>query len=268
MRFLERFGHQVTLLPVDFSGSLTARDVEAALRPNTVLVSLIHAQNEVGTVLPLEEVGELCRDRNIPFHVDASQSFGKVPVSVGRLKADFLQLAAHKIYGPKGVGALYIRRGHTLEPLLHGGGHENGARSGTPSQSLAAGLGEACRLVGVHGLLTDAPAESLWQILSQELPDQVRRNGHPRHRVPNVVHATFKNRQGQTLLEQAQICASTGAACHSATGSPVLSAMGFTPEEAAGSVRLSFGRHTTIEEAQTAAHRLVQAARQNHLASL
>lgn len=266
MRFLERLGHQVTILPVDHTGSLRSADLEAALRPNTALVSLIHGQNEVGTVLALEEVGELCRSRGIPFHVDASQSFGKVPVSVKALKADFLQLAGHKIYAPKGIGALYIRRGQSLEPLLHGGGHESGVRSGTPSQALAAGLGEACRLVQERGLIPREPADRLWQLLHQELGENVRRNGHPERRLPNVVHVTFRNRSGQALLDQAHICASTGAACHSATSSPVLVAMGLSAAEAAGSVRLSSGRHTTMEEAESAALRLVQAARDSQLA--
>jgi cysteine desulfurase len=259
MRFLQRFGHQLTVLPVDATGSLEPSAVEAALRPNTALVSLIHGQNEVGTVLPLEEVGEICSARDIPYHVDASQSFGKVPVSVRRLKADFLQIAGHKIYAPKGVGALFIRKGRRLEPLLHGGGHEGGARSGTPAPGQIAGLGEACRLVLEHGLLSTAAADRLWEILSTELGDRVRRNGHPRHRLPNVVHLTFADRSGQELLDRARICASTGAACHSAVGSPVLAAMGFSPQEARGSVRLSCGRHTTTEEAERAAHRLVEA---------
>lgn len=262
LRFLQqRFGHQVTVLAVNSQGSLSAAEVEAAIQPNTALVSLIHAQNEVGTLLPLEEIGELCRARGVLFHVDAAQSYGKACVSVQALKADFLQIAGHKIYAPKGVGALYIRQGLQLEPLLHGAGHEGGSRSGTPAPALIAGLGEACRLVTELGLLSAAPADRIWEILSSELGDRVRRNGHPQNRVPNVLHLTFEDCSGQQLLDAAQICASTGAACHSALGSPVLTAMGFTPRQAAGSVRLSCGRLTTVEEAETAARRLVQAAR-------
>jgi cysteine desulfurase len=259
LRFLERLGHQVTLLEVDRRGRLTAEQVDQAIRPNTALVSLIHGQNEVGTLLPLEEVGQVCRARNVLFHVDAAQSYGKAPVSVNALKADFLQIAGHKIYAPKGVGALYIRCGRTLEPLLHGAGHESGARSGTPAPALIAGLGEACRLVDQHGLLSAEPADRLWEILSAQLGTRVRRNGHPEHRVPNVLHLTLEGFSGQELLDRARICASTGAACHSAAGSPVLSAMGFSPGEAAGSIRLSCGRQTTLEEAETAAYRLVEA---------
>lgn len=260
LRFLERLGHSLTVLEVDRTGSLSAAEVEAALRPNTALVSLIHSQNEVGTLLPLEEIGELCRDRGVLFHVDAAQSFGKVALSVDSLRADFLQLAGHKIYAPKGVGALYIRSGRRLEPLLHGAGHEGGARSGTPAPALIAGMGEACRLVEQHGLLDPEPAARLWQVLSQELGSRVRRNGHPQRRVPNVLHLTFEGCSGEQLLSQARICASTGAACHSALGSPVLTAMGFSPAEAAGSVRLSCGRPTTVAQAETAALRLARAA--------
>lgn len=262
LRFLERLGHQLTILEVDATGSVDPRKVQAALRPNTALVSLIHSQNEVGTLQPLEEIGQICRSRGVLFHVDAAQSFGKVPLTVQSLQADFLQLAGHKIYAPKGVGALYIRSGLRLEPLLHGGGHEGGARSGTPAPALIAGLGEAVRLVAEHGMIDSAATERLWQILSDELGSRVRRNGHPVRRVPNVLHVTFESLSGEQLLEEARICASTGAACHSALGSPVLTAMGFTPAQAAGSVRLSCGRPTTLAQAETAAQRLVQAARQ------
>lgn len=262
LRFLQRLGHQVTFLEVDRYGMVSASQVEAALRPETRLVSLIHAQNEVGSVLPLKEIGEVCRAQGVLFHVDAAQSFGKVDVSVEELKADFLQIAGHKIYAPKGIGALYVRQGRVLEPLLHGAGHEGGARSGTPAPAPIAGLGEACRLVLEHGLLPAAPAERLWEILSTGLGDRVRRNGHPTSRVPNVLHLTFAGCSGQALLDAARICASTGAACHCAVGSPVLAAMGFTPTEAAGSIRLSCARHTSLEEAETAARRLLEAARQ------
>lgn len=262
LRFLQRLGHQVTFLPVDRHGMVSPEQVANALRPDTALVSLIHAQNEVGTLLPLTEIGQLCRHKNVLFHVDAAQSFGKTKVSVSELQADFLQIAGHKIYAPKGIGALYIRKGRTLEPLLHGAGHEGGARSGTPAPASIAGLGEACRLVLEHGPLSSAPADRIWDILSKELGARARRNGHPTHRVPNVLHVTFEGCSGQELLNAARICASTGAACHSAVGSPVLNAMGFSPAEAAGSVRLSCARHTSVEEAETAARRLVQAARQ------
>ncbi|MCA9775395.1 MAG: cysteine desulfurase [Candidatus Eremiobacteraeota bacterium] len=262
LEFLQRLGHQVTLLPVDRTGRISPADLESALQDNTALVTLIHGQNEVGTVQPLAEIGSLLRRHPALFHVDASQSFGKVPVNVDTLGADFLNIAGHKIYGPKGVGALYVRDGLELEPLLHGGGHESGRRSGTPAPQLAAGLGEACALVNRLGLLSPNSAEALWSELSSGLGDDVKRNGDPSNRLPNVVHATFKGVSGRELLDAANISASTGAACHSASVSPVLSAMGFTAEEARGSVRLSTGRDTTTEVAVAAGKALVNAYRQ------
>lgn len=261
LTFLQKLGHQVTLVPVDRYGRIDPDTIREALQDNTVLVTLIHGQNEVGTVQPIAEVGALLAEREVLFHVDASQSFGKVPVDVEQLKADFLNIAGHKIYGPKGIGALYIREGVTLEPLLHGGGHENGFRSGTPAPPLIAGLGEACRLVAQQGLVPAEPSDRLWELISSQLGDEVRRNGHPFLRLPNVVHLTFKGGNGREILNRAKISASTGAACHSARVSPVLEALGFTPEEARASVRLSTGRSTDLDTVERAANALVQAYR-------
>lgn len=260
LKFLQKLGHQVTFIDVDHDGRIDPADVKKALRPNTALVTLIHGQNEVGTVQPLAEVGTVCADHSTLFHVDASQSFGKVAVDVSELQADFLNIAGHKIYGPKGVGALFIKEGHRLEPLLHGGGHEKGWRSGTPAPQLIAGLGKACQLVTSKGLLSSEGCEVLWREL-QQLGASVRRNGHAGERLPNVLHLTFQGVNGRELLNAAKISASTGAACHSATVSPVLSAMGFSAEEAAGSVRLSCGRASTPPLVTEAAQRLVQAYR-------
>ena len=259
LNFLKRLGHEVTFLPVDTTGRIDPQRLKEEIKENTILVTLIHGQNEVGTVQPLEEIGEICRESQVLFHVDASQSFGKVPFTVDSLKADFLNIAGHKIYGPKGVGALYVRQGRELEPLLHGGGHEAGLRSGTPAPQLIAGLGEACRLVTKLGSLSGQATEALWQALSQHLGDRVRRNGHPDYHLPNVLHVTFQGVNGRELLNLAHVSASTGAACHSAAVSPVLKAMGFSAEEAAGSVRLSCGRYTSVEDAQSAAKSLQQA---------
>lgn len=259
LRFLEKLGHQVTWLEVDRQGLVHPSQVDEAIRPNTALVTLIHGQNEIGTVQPLADVGRVCASRKVLFHVDASQSFGKVPVDVQELQCDFLNIAGHKAYGPKGVGALFIRKGRRLEPLLHGGGHERGLRSGTPAPQLIAGLGAACQLVRDRGLISEQPAQQLWEFLSSQLNERVRRNGHPEQRLPNVVHVTFEGVDGRRLLEEARISASTGAACHSATVSPVLKALGLTPEQAAGSVRLSLGRDTDLATARRAAEALVTA---------
>lgn len=262
LEFLKKLGHEVTFLPVDRHGLLEPRQVTEALRDNTVLVSLIHGQNEIGTVQPLAEIGKLLESHPAMFHVDASQSFGKVPVEVKELRADFLNIAGHKIYGPKGVGALYVREGRQLEPLLHGGGHEAGRRSGTPAPQLAVGLGEACALVGRLGLLSSRPADVLWDELSSQLQGRVVRNGHPQHRLPNVIHLTFQGVNGRDLLNLAHISASTGAACHSASVSPVLQALGFGQEQAGGSVRLSTGRDTDEHTARMAAQALATAYQQ------
>lgn len=264
LEFLQSRGHEVTLVPVDKTGRLNPADVRNSLRDDTVLVSLIQGQNEVGTVQPLEEIGAILEQHQAQFHVDASQSFGKIPVNVKRLRADFLNIAGHKIYGPKGVGALFVREGCSLEPLLHGGGHETGRRSGTPAPQLAVGIGEACRLVLQHGSISSDPAELLWSELSNSLGADVARNGHAEERLPNVLHLTFRGVEGRALLNAARICASTGAACHSAATSPVLAAMGLSLEDARGSVRLSTGRDTDLETARTAASRLVEAYK--HLA--
>jgi cysteine desulfurase len=262
LEFLRKLGHQVTIVPVDRRGRIEPGRIEQALQDNTALVTLIHGQNEVGTVQPLQEIGALLKQHSALFHVDASQSFGKIPVLVEDLKADFLNIAGHKVYGPKGVGALYMRNGRKLEPLLHGGGHESGHRSGTPAPQLAVGLGEACSLVEQLGLLSAETSETIWNELSRRLGDRVTRNGDPENRLPNVLHLTFHGVNGRELLDKAKISASTGAACHSANVSPVLAAMGFSAEAARGSVRLSTGRGTDQKTALAAALALSEAYNQ------
>ena len=261
LRFLEKQGHELTVLGVDKYARIDPADLKKALRAETVLVSLIHGQNEVGSIQPLEKIGAICREHGTLFHIDASQSFGKIPVCVEALQADFLNIAGHKAYGPKGVGALFIRDGLELEPLLHGGGHESGWRSGTPAPQLIAGLGAACELVKKLGFVPPHSAKELWTVLSSELGERITRNGHPEKSLPNVLHVTFQGVDGRTLLNHAKVSASTGAACHSAALSPVLSAMDLTPEQTRGSVRLSCGRGTSLEDAKRAGIALVDAYR-------
>lgn len=257
LRFLQKLGHEVSLLPVDRFGMIDPQEVASEIRPNTVLVTLIHGQNEVGSVQDLKKIGKLCREKKVLFHADCSQSFGKVPLDANELSADFINIAGHKIYGPKGVGAIFVRRGCEIEPLLHGAGHENGMRSGTPAPLLIAGLGKACEIVTQGGLLPSFGSDLLWQILSESLGDKVQRNGHPTQRLPNVLHLSFEGIDGRELLQLAKISASTGAACHSAASSPVLQAMGFAASEALGSVRLSVGRHTQEATLHRAAEALI-----------
>ena len=257
LKFLQKLGHEVSLLPVDRFGMIDPQKVACEIRPNTALVTLIHGQNEVGSVQDLREIGRLCKEKKVLFHADCSQSFGKVPLDAGELSADFINIAGHKIYGPKGVGALFVRAGRELEPLLHGAGHESGMRSGTPATLLIAGLGKACELVTKGGLLPSFGTDLLWQLLSESLGEKVRRNGHPTQRLPNVLHVSFESIDGRELLESAKISASTGAACHSAAGSPVLKALGFTASEALGSVRLSVGRYSQEATLVRAAEALI-----------
>lgn len=262
LRFLERLGAEVTLLPVDRMGRITAGQVERALLPRTLLVSIMHANNEVGTIQPVEEISEVTRARGVPFHTDAAQSLGKIPVRVDSLGVDLLSVAGHKLYAPKGVGALYVRRGTLLEPLVHGAGHESGRRAGTENVLLIVGLGEASRIAaeeleGVHRI------RELRDFFHREMSDSfgsaVTFNLHPQSCLPNTLSVNFVGRLGSEVLDAlGDVAASTGSACHSGsvTLSPVLQAMGVPPEEGLGAVRFSLGRGTTREEILTVLDRL------------
>jgi len=261
LRFLARLGAVVTVLPVDRHGRIDPRQVEAALTPGTVLVTMMHANNETGTLLPVEETAALLRPRGVPLHLDAAQSVGKIPTRVRELGADLLTVAAHKFYGPKGVGALYVRSGLRLEPLVHGAGHERGRRAGTESALLLAGLGKACEIsssdLGMPAVraLRDAFEAELFR----RFAGRVTRNGHPDLRLPNTSNINFVGRTGAEVLERLEIvAASTGSACHTGSVelSPVLRAMGVPPEEGMGAVRFSLGRFTTRTEVEEVLERL------------
>lgn len=253
LHFLETLGARVTVLPVDHTGRVDAAAVEQAITPRTVLVSVMHANNEVGTVQPIEEISRITRARGVLLHTDAAQSVGKIPTRVDDLGVDLLTVAGHKLYAPKGVGALYVRRGVALEPLIHGSGHEWGRRAGTESALLAAGLGEACVLARdlapmdvVRGL-----RDRFWMALRERFGDRIVLNGHPEHRLPNTLNVSFVRWIGADLLVRLDgVAASTGSACHAGSVklSPVLEAMGVDPEIGKGAVRFSLGRGTTAEE--------------------
>lgn len=252
-RFLERLGATVTYLPVDRTGRVEPDDVRRAITPRTILISVMHANNEVGTIQPIAEIGAIARERGIRFHTDAAQSVGKIPTNVDALDVDLLTIAGHKLYAPKGVGALYVRRGVTLEPLIHGAGHEHGRRAGTESALLAVGLGTACALAQDLEPMARVRAlrERFWQVLQQRLGDRVVLNGHPQHRLPNTLNISFVGRVGAEILQRLLgVAASTGSACHAGRIelSPVLKAMGVPPEIGMGAVRFSLGRGTTREE--------------------
>ncbi len=260
-RFLEKLGFRVSLVPVDRFGRVDPDDVRRAITPRTVLVSVMHANNEVGTIQPVAEVSRIAREHGILLHTDAAQSVGKIATNVNALGVDLLTIAGHKLYAPKGVGALYVRRGTPLEPLIHGAGHEGGRRAGTESALLAVGLGAACELARSLAPMQRVQAlrDRFWQRLQAKFGDRVVLNGHPDHRLPNTLNVSFVGRVGAEILARLDgVAASTGSACH--TGhvelSPVLKAMQVAPEVGMGAIRFSLGRGTTQEEIDAVADRL------------
>ena len=252
-RFLERLGARVTDLPVNQTGRADPADVRRAITPSTILISVMHANNEVGTIQPIAEIGGIARDHGILFHTDAAQSVGKVPTRVDDLRVDLLTIAGHKLYAPKGVGALYVRRGVELEPLIHGAGHERGRRAGTESALLAIGLGAACTLAQDLAPMARVQAlrDKLWEGLRARFGEGIVLNGHPEYRLPNTLNVAFAGQIGGELLQRLDsVAASTGSACHAGRIelSPVLKAMGIAPEVGGGAIRFSLGRATTEAE--------------------
>ncbi len=259
-RYLEAQGFSVTLVPVDSEGLVHPADVAAAIRPDTILISLMHANNEVGTVQPLAEVAALARPRGILVHTDAAQSLGKIPVDVAALGVDLLSLAGHKLYAPKGVGVLYIRRGVSLEKFCHGAGQENGLRAGTENVLEIVGLGQACEIAARDLDANQAHMQTLRDRLEArffEMLGDIRRNGHPVKRLPNTLSVSFKGLEANRILEEIglEVAASAGAACHADTValSHVLEAMVLPLEWAKGTLRFSLGRMTTAAEIDRAA---------------
>jgi cysteine desulfurase len=256
-RFLERLGARVTRLPVDRTGLIDPDDLARAVTADTVLISIMHANNEVGTIQPLEECGAIARAHGIPFHTDAAQSVGKIRVNVDDIGVELLTIAGHKLYAPKGVGALYVRKGIDLEPLIHGAGHESGRRAGTESALLDAALGQACVLARDPTSMQNVQArrDRFWQMLKAHFGDRVVLNGHPEQRLPNTLNVSFIGRIGAEILAaMPEVAASTGSACHSGRVelSPVLEAMGVAPEVGMGAIRFSLGRDTTEEDVDAA----------------
>lgn len=260
-RFLERLGAHVTYLPVDGTGRVDPDDLRRAITPRTILVSIMQANNEVGTIQPIEDCARMAHNHNVLFHTDAAQSVGKIPTLVNELGVDLLTIAGHKLYAPKGVGALFVRRGVSLEPLVHGAGHEGGRRAGTESALMAVGLGKACELAGDLTPMNRVRElrDLFWQALQKQFGNRVCLNGHPFHRLPNTLNVSFVNKIGADVLSRLNgIAASTGSACHSGRIelSPVLQAMGVAPEIGMGAVRFSLGRGTTDDEIKEAVVRL------------
>jgi cysteine desulfurase len=261
LRFLEGQGATVTYLDVDHTGVVDPRSVRDAINEHTILITIMHANNETGTLQPIEAISAIARDRGIVFHTDAAQSVGKIPTRVDSLGVDLLTIAGHKLYAPKGVGALYVREGLVLEPVIHGASHERGRRAGTESTLLAVGLGTAAVLAS--DLLPMARIcrlrDNLWQVLRASFGKRVVLNGHASNRLPNTLNVSFAGSVGAEILARLEgVAASTGSACHAGAidPSPVLEAMKLPSEIALGAIRFSLGRDTSENDLQTLVERL------------
>jgi cysteine desulfurase len=267
----KRGGCTLTEVPVGADGLVDPAAVGAALRADTLLVSVMHANNEIGTVNPIGEIGALCRERGILFHTDAAQSAGKIPLDVARMHVDLLSISAHKVYGPKGIGALYVRRGDPqvrLEPLIRGGGHERGLRSGTLPVPLIVGLGRAAELAR-DGLTEEGgrlrrQRDRLLEIIRDGVED-VAVNGSLDARLPGNLNLAFGGLEGEALLValRGEVAVSSGSACTSATATPshVLAALGLDRRRIAASLRFGLGRFTTDAEVESAGAAVVAAVR-------
>lgn len=268
---LERGGFAVSVAPVDKYGQVHPESIKEAIGDDTKIVSVIFANNEVGTINAIKEIGTICRGRGVLFHTDATQAVGKVPISVRTLPIDLLSLSAHKMYGPKGVGALYVRPGSPrikIEPLMYGGGHERRMRSGTIAVPLIVGLGKACELAANN---MDEDSKRIRQLrddfvaaLTSSL-DGVTVNGHPTERLPGNAHLSFDGVNSEALLLRLRdvVCLSTGSACTTANPEPshVLTAMGISKTQIGSSIRVGLGRFNTTTEVETVVVALSEAVR-------
>ena len=268
---LREMGWDLTVVPVDSYGRVDPRSVAAAVRPDTALVSVMHANNETGTIQPIAEIARLIKPMGILFHTDAAQSAGKVELDVDALGVDLLTLAGHKFYAPKGVGALYVRAGTPIKPILFGADQEHGLRPGTENVALVVGMGAAARLAREHLPAAAQKLRALRDALHERLAAAVpglALNGHHEARLPNTLNLSFPGVTGHALLAAvaSDVAASTGSACHadSHAASGVLGAMGINAGRAAGAVRLSVGLYTTEADIERAAHALIEAWRQLH----
>lgn len=254
-KWLKSQGFEITKLPVDKHGLVNPADVEKAITEKTILVSVMHASNEIGTVEPIAKIGEICRQKGVYFHTDAAQSLGKIPVDVKKMNIDLLTASSHKMYGPKGAALLYVREGIKLVPLLHGGGQENGLRSSTVNVPAIVGFARASEICKTEMKKEGARQTKLRDMLIKGILKikGARLNGHPKNRLPNNINTAFPFVEGESLvisLDLEGIACSTGSACSSIKLEPsyVLLSIGLKPEEAHGSLRISLGRFTTEKD--------------------
>jgi len=253
---LEKLGFDVVYLSVDKFGTIDPLELKNRISDNTCIVSIMFGNNEVGTIQPIEEIGTLCNQKNILFHTDAVQAIGKIPIDVKKLGIDLLSISSHKIYGPKGIGALYIKNGIVIDPVILGGGQERGLRSGTENVANIVGFGKACELAKNNLTKNIQTLKNLRDYLIKKVLDEipyVALNGHPENRLPNNAHFTFLGVHGEDLLiklDENGIAASTGSACsvHTQKASHVLQSMGFSHEQITGSLRLTVGAFNTYDE--------------------
>ncbi|MBI5554315.1 MAG: cysteine desulfurase [Elusimicrobia bacterium] len=261
-QYLEKQGFEVTYLPVDKYGLINLPDLKSALKPTTILITLMHANNEIGTIQPIAEISKIAKKKNILVHTDAAQSVGKIPTKVKELGVDFLSIAGHKLYAPKGVGALYIRKGINIQPLFLGAGHENGRRAGTENVIAIAGLGKASQILEKTMEKNTRRIQELRDQLHHDLLNigaKVKLNGHPTQRLPNTLNMSFIGLDSPILLQKMpDIAVSTGSACHATSKEPsgVLKAIGLTNKEAFSAIRFSLGMWTTKQEIDLVAKKI------------
>jgi cysteine desulfurase NifS len=266
-KYLAEKDFQITYLPVDQFGQVDPLAVEKVVTSSTILISIMHANNEVGTIQPIAEIATIAREHGIVFHTDAAQSVGKIPTKVYDLGVDLLTIAGHKLYGPKGIGALYIHRGTQLEKLIHGADHEQGWRAGTENVLEIVGLGKACEIAKRDLDQNMDHMQKMRDLLYSRLQaewDEIKLNGHPERRLPNTLSVSFKNIEANKLLAEIDsVAVSAGAACHadSVKVSSVLQAMQVELEYAMGTIRFSTGKMTTAEEIKEAAAIFAETAR-------
>lgn len=261
--YLAQQGYQITYLPVDGYGRVQPADLEAAITGQTILVSVMHANNETGTIQPIQELAAISHRHWVFFHTDAAQSAGKIATDVQQLDVDFLTVAGHKVYAPKGIGALYINQKVQIDPYIHGAGHERGLRAGTENVIFDVALGQACAIAQTR--LSSSAVRDItdyfWRQLQLSFGNAVVLNGHPTERLPNTLNVSFVGRRGYEILEQlTDVAASTGSACHAGQTSlsPVLKAMGTTENIGLGAIRFSLGRFTCKTDIDEVMDQLVQ----------
>ncbi|MBN2851800.1 MAG: cysteine desulfurase [Clostridia bacterium] len=260
-RYLEKSGYEISYLPVDQYGVVNPSDVEKAITGKTILITIMHSNNETGTLQPIKEISQIAKAHEILFHTDASQSVGKVAIDLSDIGVDFLTIAGHKMYAPKGIGALYIRNGIAIEPLVHGAGHESGWRAGTENVIFDVALGKACEMS--MEAVKSSDMRELTKYFHHRLIERfgaiIHLNGHPENRLPNTLNVSFIGYNGHEILSGLRgVAASTGSACHSGftSISPVLKAMGVTDDIGRGAVRFSLGRYSTKEEVNVVIEKL------------